>query len=278
LSKPGWRKTRYFFYRLWRLAPDRAVELGIAIFVMILILIQVWMAHSNNKSTTQQTQQLITAAGISAQAARDNVIASRNFAESARGINQGIGDAVDKLRAQAEATQEAANAADSAAGTAQESLHISQRAYLITGEVTFDPETGFAKMLYVNGGHIPARDIEVTAHVLAQTADPMSPEGYRWERKKLESLPANVPMSFSEGIPHFNSARFKAGQQKLILVGFFTYNDGFSDNLREKWSFCAETVWQTKLKMVLTMPCASNYLSKIESLDGYPEREGEDQP
>jgi hypothetical protein len=59
---------------------------------------------NNNASTSRQTDQLIAAAKISAQAAKDNVAAANNFASSARNINDGIDSAVSRLNRQANAT------------------------------------------------------------------------------------------------------------------------------------------------------------------------------
>ena len=104
-KKRRWRKTKYFFTRLLRVSPDRAIELGIGIVVLIFTGSQLYITVENNKGSTEQTNQLIAAAKFSGYAADQNVQASRNFAESARGINQGVNDAVGRLQAQANATE-----------------------------------------------------------------------------------------------------------------------------------------------------------------------------
>jgi hypothetical protein len=81
---------------------DRQIELILATSIFFLAIIQWNTVRSNNKSTAEQTSQLIAAAQISAYAAKDNVEASRNFADSAKSINQGISDAVGKLSLQAQ--------------------------------------------------------------------------------------------------------------------------------------------------------------------------------
>lgn len=103
-----WRKTRYFFKKLLRVGPDRAVELGIAIVVVIFSGSQLYITVANARGNTDQTNQLIAASKFNAYAADQNAQASRNFAESARGINQGVNDAVGRLQAQANNTQKLA--------------------------------------------------------------------------------------------------------------------------------------------------------------------------
>ena len=89
------------FWKFCKGQPDRVVELVFSAAI-------VYFAYQSNKGSvaaTQQTDQLISAAKINALAAEQNAVASRNFADSARGINEGISDAVNRLEAQASVSE-----------------------------------------------------------------------------------------------------------------------------------------------------------------------------
>ena len=83
--------------------PDRIIELIFAGAVVVFAFLGWRNAHSGS----QQTDELISAAKISAYAARQNAQAARDFASSAAQINRGVSDAVTKLQMQASATEEA---------------------------------------------------------------------------------------------------------------------------------------------------------------------------
>lgn len=107
-----------WFGKLRKAEPDRQAELVIALVIALFAIVQWHTVSVNNDTATQQTNQLIASARISAQAARDNVLASRNFAESARGINQGVENAVGRLAAQANATEAARETSEAASAAA----------------------------------------------------------------------------------------------------------------------------------------------------------------
>ncbi|RZU41125.1 hypothetical protein [Edaphobacter modestus] len=149
---------------------DRWIELVLATAIAFFALIQWKTTISNNESTSQQTNQLITAAKISAQAANANVLAANNFAASAQAINHGIADAVGQLGTQAKATQEVGLAAERSADTATVQLEVTGRPWLkmiisFTSPITFD-ETGLhASMNFIpiNIGQSPAQNIQIKA-------------------------------------------------------------------------------------------------------------------
>ena len=105
-----WRRTRHFFYKLWRISPDRAVELVLVVLALCFTWAQMHMTYRNNQGNTEQTNQLIGAAKYNAYAADRSAQASQNFASSAQGINNGVQDAVGRLQAQARGTQAIAEA------------------------------------------------------------------------------------------------------------------------------------------------------------------------
>lgn len=105
------QKISTWFRDLAKISPDRQVELVIALFVAAFALFQWRTTSSNNNSNTLQTSQLISAGELNARAALDSSQASQNFANSARGINQGVNEAVEKLQSQARYTEELAEEA-----------------------------------------------------------------------------------------------------------------------------------------------------------------------
>ena len=79
----------------WRFTElDRKVELILAGAIVAFAIIQMVNAHYANQASSQQTEQLIAAAKISALAANKNALAAASFADSARKINSGVNDAV----------------------------------------------------------------------------------------------------------------------------------------------------------------------------------------
>jgi hypothetical protein len=114
--------------------PDRHIELGLSLAIAFFALSQLITSCRNNDSTTRQTDQLISAAKISAYSASESLQASRNFADSARSINEGVRNAVTELNRQAEITE---HARETSASFSQQSLqatidnfHEDQRAWV----------------------------------------------------------------------------------------------------------------------------------------------------
>lgn len=150
--------------RIWKEKPDRVIELAIAASILGISVVN-W---HNSKSSSFQTDQLITAAGVSAYAAQQNVAASRSFANSATGINQGVSDAVRRLQAQANATELARESSEASSAKALQAtidnFHQEQRAWLGVCGVELGafernrPVSIFIK--FCNTGRSPARGIQ----------------------------------------------------------------------------------------------------------------------
>jgi hypothetical protein len=163
-------------------------ELFLSAAMFAVAAVQLFTTISNNKGTTQQTDQIIGAANVSAYAATQNLQASRNFADSARSINQGVSNAVDKLNLQAVGTEDlveqaavqasaaikAARAAERAATTARDAMYLNERAWAemdvsIAGPLIIRTKTGAylpIKMQITNVGHSPAQYVKKWAMLI----------------------------------------------------------------------------------------------------------------
>jgi hypothetical protein len=113
--------------------------------VAVATLGQGGLAWYNGRGTTDQTNPLIAAANRNADSAD-------SFAKSAKAINEGIGQSVQKLDTQA---QEVKKAAASAAKTADASLQVSERAYVVADL----REEGLGQCAHVNKGQFFCEDI-----------------------------------------------------------------------------------------------------------------------
>ena len=117
-----------YWQKLLQEKPDRHIELLLTLAITFFAAVQLIVSCNNNASTTQQTDQLISAAKVSAYAAQQNLEASRNFADSARHVNEGVSDAVKELNGQARATESARDSATVASNKAlQASVEFAQR-------------------------------------------------------------------------------------------------------------------------------------------------------
>jgi hypothetical protein len=176
-----WRKTKRYLLRLCREGPDRHIELFLALVIVIFAAAQWHTISSNNDSTAQQMNQLISAAKYNAYAANLNALAAQSFADSARKINGGIDDAVRKLQTQADNTELARESSDTSAHDALKSaidnFHQEQRAWVGIQSIVcvHCPKQGGgnepvdineSRILIINTGRTPA--LHVKAEIIPE--------------------------------------------------------------------------------------------------------------
>jgi hypothetical protein len=223
-----------------------------------------------------QTQQLIDAAN-------KNTAAAQSFANSASSINGGISEAVAKLDAQARATQESANTAKRAADTADKSLHISERAYLIFGELQTDFPNKLIYIQFLNAGRIPSGPVEVITHEATFNVD--TPAGNfpfaqanekSWSRMKYQQISPSVPAKIGIPVPLASVDRLKIGTQIVAVAGYATYYDGFANTPQQRLPFCTQTIYHAVTKEDFVVICDPAYvIPKMEAADGYPNNESQ---
>ena len=143
---------------------DRWFELVLLFVVCFAAIAQLCTTVSNNRGTGHQTDQLITAAGVSAYAAQQNVLASRNFADSAKGINRGVSDAVERLQTQANAIELARETSEASSQTSLQAtidnFHQEQRAWvgLTPLKSTIDPRVD--PKMFIDGSGAPVKPLQ----------------------------------------------------------------------------------------------------------------------
>jgi hypothetical protein len=144
------------------------------------------------------------------------------------------------------ANKEAADAAKSAANTAKDALHISERAYVVTGHPTIDTDTKIVTLPIINSGHIPSGNVNAIIHqaALSISTPDGSPKrvfgtGACWKHFEMESVPTvGQTMSFNLRVPSLSVADLGSGHQQIVIVGTIMYNDGFSDDPDQPSLFC----------------------------------------
>jgi len=177
------------------------------------------------------------------------------------------------------ANKKSADAAKSAADTARDALHISERAYIVDGGASIDISTKSLTIPFVNSGHVPSGAVEIITHeATINAAGPTTSVDLRmavekhWGRYNFRSIPQGWPLSLAIPVPQVSKEYLETGRQIVIVAGFVTYNDGFPDTPQQQWSFCTRTSYQTIMKRSLIGPCKpeDDTLHKLELLDGYP--------
>lgn len=219
------------------------------------------------------------AAQTAAQAALDNVnIAYYALVENEETSAYTLG----QMAAQSDAQQKAADAAKSAAVTARDTLHMSERAYITFGTPQMDIEEGALSIPVINSGHIPSGRAELIFHEPTINVANPSPAPVNlvaaaerhWSRHKFEYIAPGLPITLKMPIKSMDAAKYRSGHQMIEVAGFVIYKDGFPTTPQQRLSFCTNTVWHEIFKTVSLIPCDSgDQIPKLASLDGYPNDE-----
>jgi len=232
------------------------------------------MVKENNRSTSDQTNKLITDAQINAcaaqkiaEASQRNAVAAESFATSAGNISTGVSDAAKKLGAQALTTKEA--------------LHVSERAYVTIEEPQFQFQTRDIILPIVNSGHIPSGKMTSIIHSATytfetpgQAGDWSNPTDKSWQHTDWASIPTGNHTSLLVPLPLLDESRYNSGTQIIAIAGTLSYRDGFSDTPERIWQFCFKSVYHTVTKKSYIAVCnATDVLPQLEKADGYPNNE-----
>jgi hypothetical protein len=190
-------------------------------------------------------------------------------------------DLADRAHDQAVATKQAADAATSAAATAKDTLHISEKAYIVTGATEMDAAKKTVTIPIVNSGHIPSGRVEITVH--EATVFSIAPERRtnlrntverHWSRNHLDSVSPGLPMSTLVPVAEIDETKLNGGYQAIFVAGYIVYNDGFPDTPDQRLPFCTHTTYHAAIKQVFWIECdPAEMVPKLESIDGYPNNE-----
>jgi hypothetical protein len=185
---------------------------------------------------------------------------------------------------QANAARISAEAAKSASQTAKDSLHVSERAYVVIEEPSFGFSTKSVSLPLVNSGHIPSGEmISVIHEATFNVATPTDrinytiPNQIDWQHQRWDSILPGNHQSLIIPIPLLEEDRVNVGTQMVVVAGSLTYNDGFIGSPQQKWKFCFRNWYQTVMKKPYLSPCnPDEILPYLEKADGYPNNEHRD--
>jgi hypothetical protein len=155
-----------------------------------------------------------------------------------------------------------ARAAKSAADTANKALHISERAYISNSLPALKLEKRTVEWDIVNTGHIPCKRGDLsTQSIVMNRANRTSP----WHTDECH-VHRTVDIKIASGTVNardivllrtMSKEAIEDGVQKLIIVGAFSYNDGFDEDPTETTPICFESVYYSGVKQIDMSSCGS---------------------
>jgi hypothetical protein len=183
-----------------------------------------------------------------------------------------------------------ANAARSAARTAIDTLHVSERAYIVTGMPRLDTDKKSVVITFINTGHIPSGLVQVVKHEALANTDVVPHVDViphfligtdvaekHWSRRQIEAIIPGIPQEVGTIFDQMSVDKLNSGMQQIIVAGYVSYNDGFDSSPQRRWPFCFRTLYVLKIKQLIMTPCDPNvFIPKLELIDGYPNNEEKD--
>lgn len=233
----------------------------------------------------QQLTQMRVATEASRQAVQ---LAHDTLDYNASQFDRAMRQTINQTSSQYRATQESivsARAAQSAAQTAIDTLHIAQRAYISTGTPSMNFTAGTIHIPLINSGHIPSGLIQIKTFEV--TADVRDPSNIRdgtviekhWMPSTKQAFQIGQGIGFEFPIRMATAEKVAAGTQYFIIAGNITYNDGFPDTPPQHWDFCFQTVYNPKSKTDIVGICESSIeIPKLMKIIEYPNNEDHPDP
>jgi hypothetical protein len=119
------------------------------------------------------------------------------------------------------------SAAVSAADTAKDALHISERAYIAALPPELDVPHKLLTLSFVNNGHIPTGRAQAT--LFAITHPGSTPEGHwsKTEYSEIQPRGEGQEAQLTLGLEALDINQFSAGRQIVTVAGTIAYDDGF---------------------------------------------------
>ncbi len=228
-----------------------------------------------NDSATQ-TQKLIDAASQMKDA-------GWQFKGSAQGIDGNLANAVGKLQGQVDQMKQSAKAASDSVGIAKEALQISERAYITIGSPVLEGKSPIVIQLpMLNNGHIDATGaITTLIEDTISLTEKRKIEGH-WTRLHQGSAPpsgSGLALSISTTGPSVDPESIGSSKQRLFVVGYTTYSDGFPNTPLQTAPFCYMAVPSLDAKTAQFLLCDAPTMTPIiEKEIGYPNNYVESNP
>jgi hypothetical protein len=170
-----------------------------------------------------------------------------------------------------------AEAAKSAADTAKDALHISERAYVNSGSPNADDQRKTIVIPLINSGRLPAENVvsvlfEVTINPKASGLGPTNLADTVERNKGITHFPVITPgpspVSVVVPAPKMSAKLLNTGKQQIEIAGIVTYGDGLPDTLSQASFVCLVTMYQTLAKAVYWTPCnTGKEIARLASLD-----------
>jgi hypothetical protein len=180
-----------------------------------------------------------------------------------------------QIQNQTTAQVTSATAAKTASGIAEDTLHISERAYITVGAPQPDVTKNVINLPVFNTGHIPTG--EATASIYEVTLEVDEPrENIPFtaivERHKdimvVASIAVGSPITLTIPAPKVSTDRLNKGTQTIILAGTVNYNDGFPNTPMQTFPVCERTVFHSVSKQFYWVPCQeTDIIKKLDTLD-----------
>jgi hypothetical protein len=218
--------------------------------------------------------------------ARRNTEAAEKFRIAAEGINTHVGEAVGKLSDQvgqlgrqagatekaATASQNGAAAAQSASHTAVDTLHISERAYIVVGMPSITPPDKFIKIPLENTGRIPSGRAEVIVHEATFNVSPAATLEFGWGSLPFQTITSAAGGSFfAVPLPAIELDKLNKGQQLFMVAGTISYNDGFTNTPMQTVKFCFHSQFIPTVGQLQLVNCdPAVAIPDLEKQDEYP--------
>src|ERR1035438_4822250 len=234
-----------------RMKPTDWIVAGATVFIAFVGLFQYFEMDSSGKQTDtllglyqQQLAQLTKQVGDTHELAlRTKELADR------------MKDQADRTKTIADQAVIQPPAARSAANTARDALHVSERAYIVTGAPVLELDTNIVDIPVSNTGHIPSGSLRIVVHEATIDVKPTAPPGIiptteqHWQHYDVTPIPPSNGATYTIDTPVQGvvASKINSGHQQIFVAGSITYHDGFPDTPEQTWLFCNADRKSTRL-------------------------------
>jgi hypothetical protein len=249
-------------------------QIALVIFGVLGTGVSLWQANIAQQSADNSQRSVL----LAQRSERDGrLMNEKQLIESRAQFDKTL----KQMQKQTSGQQDAANAATSAANTAKETLHVSERAYVIVEEPRFDFPTKSALIPLVNTGHLPSGKAVTTVHEATYNTHNITgafsfdnPAEKSWQHTQWDTVVPGSHQTLAVPVPLLEESQMNKGSQSVIVAGTIVYNDGFTGTKDQTWQFCFRNVYQVVMKKSYIIVCdPEEILPKLEKADGYPNNE-----